>query len=85
MLFSFSASKCPPLPTVEHASGNQLAGEGLNYGTVIRYISIYSSIYLSIYLSIFYLYDSPEGAHGRPPDLVLGFNSKSFLTYYLSI
>jgi len=31
------ASKCPPLPEVEHATANQLAGKGLNYGTVIRY------------------------------------------------
>ena len=30
------ASKCPPLPEVEHATANQLAGRGLNYGTVIR-------------------------------------------------
>ena len=33
-----SASKCPPLPEVEHATANQLAGKGLNYGTVIRYL-----------------------------------------------
>ena len=32
-----AASKCPPLPEVEHASANQLAGKGLNYGTVIRF------------------------------------------------
>ena len=31
-----AASKCPPLPEVEHATANQLAGRGLNYGTVIR-------------------------------------------------
>jgi len=31
------ASKCPPLQEVEHATPNQLAGKGLNYGTVIRY------------------------------------------------
>jgi len=31
------ATKCPPLREVDHATPNQLAGKGLNYGTVIRY------------------------------------------------
>ena len=31
------ASQCQPLPEVEHATANILAGRGLNYGTVIRY------------------------------------------------
>ena len=31
------ASKCPPLPDVEHATANQLTEKGLNYGSVIRF------------------------------------------------
>ena len=31
------ASQCPPLPEVENAKAEILAGRGLNYGTVIRY------------------------------------------------
>ena len=31
------ASQCPPLPEVEHATADVLAGRGLNYGTVMRY------------------------------------------------
>ena len=43
----FSASKCPPLPEVEHATANQLAGKGLNYGTVIRLVNLLFEIYFS--------------------------------------
>ena len=33
----FSASQCAPLPEVENARADILAGRGLNYGTVVRY------------------------------------------------
>ena len=31
------ASQCPPLPDVDNAEAQVLAGRGLNYGTVVRY------------------------------------------------
>ena len=37
LTLSSPATKCPPLREVDHATPNQLAGKGLNYGTVIRY------------------------------------------------